>query len=154
MDCLNEKILSSYLDERLSGTERTRIETHISGCRRCLDLLLVAYEARGMSQKCPLLLKDKIKKRLGLKERKKRPEVRWLFGALFLFALSFIFKRFFLQFLMAAVVLGFKWVMEGEGAKRVVMIFKEIQKKEKNFERKSPPPVSDITGGDRYGSNQ
>ena len=41
--------------------------------------------------------------------------------------------------------------MEGDGAKRVIMIFKEIQEKEKKFERKSPPDVSNIAGGDRYG---
>ncbi len=41
--------------------------------------------------------------------------------------------------------------MEGESAKRVIMIFKGIQKKEKKVERKAPPDVSNIAGGDRYG---
>ena len=44
--CLDEKALSSYLDERLSGSERERIEGHIADCNTCLDMLLVAYEAR------------------------------------------------------------------------------------------------------------
>jgi len=154
MDCLDEKTLSSYLDMRISELQRREIEAHMAECKHCLDLALVAYEAEGASQKCPPLLKQKIRKALGLKQKRARTELKWLFGALFLFILSFVFRRFFLQFLIASAVLGFKWAMEGEGAKRVVMIFKGVQKDEKNFERKPPPPVSDITGGDRYGERR
>lgn len=134
MDCLNEKILSSYLDRTLSLSEeeRRRIEEHISKCNHCLDLVLVAYEAQGISQKCPPLLKEMLKKRLGLKQKKARSGAKWLFGALFLFALSFAFKKFFLQFLVASAILGFKWAMEGEGARRVVMIFRGMQKEEES----------------------
>ena len=154
MDCLNEEMLSSYLDERFSEVERSRIEAHLSRCNHCLDLLLVAHEAQTRSRKAPPFLKERVKKRLGLKHKKTKAEVKWLFGALFLFALSFVFKRYFLQFLVAAAVLGFKWAMEGEGAKRAVMIFKGIDKEQKKFERKSSPNVSDITGGDRYEQNR
>ena len=149
--CLDEKTLSSYLDERLSSMERKRIEEHIADCNTCLDMLLVAYESHGRNKKCPPILKDRIKNRLGLKQPKKRPELKWLFTCLVFFALSFIFRHYFLQFLAIAVILGFKWVMEGEAAKRVIMIFKGIQEKEKKVERKSPPDVSNVAGGDRYG---
>jgi len=138
MNCPDEKTLSSYLDESLSEAERRNVEGHVSNCNHCLDFLLVAYDAQKKLQKCPPALKEKIRKRLGLKEKKKRPELKWLFAALFLFALSFAFKKFFLQFLLASVILGFKWVMEGEGAKRVIMIFRGIEPKEKKVERKSP----------------
>ncbi len=149
--CLDEKKLSSYLDEKLSDIERKRIEEHIADCNVCLDMLLVAYESYGRNKKCPHILKGRIKNRLGLKQPKKRPELKWLFMSLFFFVLSFIFRHYFLQFLAVSVILGFKWVMEGEAAKRVIMIFKGIQEKEKKFERKSPPDVSNVAGGDRYG---
>ncbi len=149
--CLDEKTLSSYLDERLSEAERKKIEGHIADCNACLDMLLVAYESRGRSKKCPAILKNRIKNRIGLKQTKNRPGSKWLIAALFFFALSFIVRHYFLQFLAISVVLGFKWVMEGEGAKRVIMIFRGIQEKEKKVERKSPPDVSNIAGGDRYG---
>lgn len=136
MDCPNEKILSSYLDERLPEDERRKIEAHISECNRCLDLLIVSFEADRKVRKCPALLKEKIRKRTGLKEKKKRPELKWLFGALALFTLSFVFKRLFLQFLTASAILGFKWVMEGEAARRVVMIFRGLESKEKDVEEK------------------
>lgn len=149
--CLDEKTLSSYLDERLSDAERKKIEGHIADCDTCLGMLLAAYESRGRGKKCPAILNNRIKNRLGLKQAKKRPELKWFFPALFFFALSFIVRHYFLQFLAISVILGFKWVMEGEGAKRVIMIFRGIQEKEKKVERKSPPDVSNIAGGDRYG---
>lgn len=133
MGCLDDRVLSSYLDEKIPDAERKSIEEHIASCNRCLDLLVVAYEAHGSSRKCPLILKEKIKARFGIRQ-KKRGNLKWLIATIFFFALSFVFKRYFLQFLAAAVILGFKWVMEGEGAKRVVMIFKGIQEKEKKFE--------------------
>jgi len=151
MRCLDEKTLSSYLDERLSDAERKSIEEHIADCNICLGTLLVAYESQDSGRRCPAILKDKIKSRLGLKQPKKRPELKWLFASLFFFILSFVFRHYFLQFLAISVILGFKWVMEGESAKRVIMIFKGIQEKEKKVERKSPPDVSNIAGGDRYG---
>lgn len=151
MRCLDEKTLSSYLDERLSDAERKGIEEHIADCNICLGMLSVAYESRSRSKKCPAILKDKIKNKLGLKQPKKRPELKWLFAGLFFFILSFVFRHYFFQFLAISVILGFKWVMEGESAKRVIMIFKGIQEKEKKVERKSPPDVSNIAGGDRYG---
>ncbi|MCX5687581.1 MAG: zf-HC2 domain-containing protein [Candidatus Omnitrophica bacterium] len=151
MKCLDEKALSSYLDERLSDVERKNIEEHIADCNICLGMLLVAYESQHCNKKCPSILKDKIKNRLGLKQPKKRPELKWFFAGLFFFVLSFVFRHYFLQFLAISVILGFKWVMEGESAKRVIMIFKGIQEKEKKVERKSSPDVSNISGGDRYG---
>jgi hypothetical protein len=154
MHCLSEKVLSSYLDKKVTSEERQKIEAHIAECRHCLGLLLLAYESQRFSRKCPAALKDKIKRKIGLREKKGRSELKWLFGALFFFALSFIFRRYFLQFLIASAVLGFKWSMEGEAAKQVIMIFKGIEKKEKKFERKKPPSVSDITGGGRYGRDK
>ncbi|MDP2981539.1 MAG: anti-sigma factor, partial [Candidatus Omnitrophota bacterium] len=154
--CFDEKTLSSYLDERLSEAERKKIEGHIADCNACLDMLLVAYESHGRGKKCPMALKQRIKNNIGVAERssasdagaklakarfaipkKKRLFLKWLFSAIFFFALSFAFRHYFLQFLAISVVLGFKWVMEGEGAKRVIMIFRGIQEKEKKVERKS-----------------
>ena len=145
MECLDEKRLSLYLDRALLVGERNKIEEHISRCNRCLDLLLVAYEAQKATKKCPSALRQKVKARLGLRATKKRSELKWLVAALFLFVLSFLVKKYFLQFLVAAVVLGFKWVMEGDAARRAIMIFKGIQKSEdqqKKLERKSPPRMS------------
>ncbi|MDP2920854.1 MAG: zf-HC2 domain-containing protein [Candidatus Omnitrophota bacterium] len=160
--CLDEKRLSSYLDEKISESERKVIEAHIADCDLCLDMLLVAYEARkkrfstrplrGLARTI-FFERKKRANQAGIVEKteRKRPELKWFFMAITAFGLSFVFRGYFLQFLAMSVVLGFKWAMEGEGAKRVIMIFKGIQEKEKKFERKSPPDVSNIAGGDRYG---
>ncbi len=153
--CLDEKTLSSYLDKRLPDAERKKIEEHIADCDICLDMLVTAYDLCKGSKKCPdALLNNRIKNKLGLKQARKSRELGWLLGAVFFFAFSFVFKHYFLQFLAVSVVLGFKWVMEGEAAKRVVMIFKGIQEKEKKFERKPSPDVSNIAGGDKYGGTE
>jgi len=113
MNCLDEKELSSYLDENISPEKRKRIESHISGCGKCLDMLVVAYEA------------GKIRKRKQ-SNKNNRPVLKWLAGFLILFAASFVFRKFFLQFLIASAVFGFKWAMEGEGARKTIMIFKNL----------------------------
>lgn len=155
MDCMDEKTLSAYLDEDVLGVERTRIEGHISQCRDCLDLLIIAYEAQSKrKERCPALLNGKIKKRLGLKKKRPKADIKWLWWGVFFFVLSFVFKRYFLQLLVGAGILGFKWAMESEGARKVVMIFKGMQRDEKYFERKRPPYVSSKKGGDSYGERQ
>ena len=130
MRCPDEVVLSSYLDEGLSDVERGRIEQHVAGCARCLDLLVVAYESGRGARKCPRVLQNKIKARLGLRQRKAIPGLKWLFASIALLLLSFVFKKYFLQFLIVAAILGFKWVMEGEGARKVVMIFKGMREEE------------------------
>ncbi len=130
MRCPDEVVLSSYLDEGLSAVERGRIEQHVAGCACCLDLLMVAYESGRGARKCPRVLQNKIKARLGLRQRKAIPGLKWLFASIALLLLSFVFKKYFLQFLIVAAILGFKWVMEGEGARKVVMIFKGMREEE------------------------
>lgn len=135
MGCLDEKELSSYLDEDLDEAGRMRIERHLAECRQCLDLLMVAYDAQRPSASRLRRIARTILNILRVSGRrgrveKKKSGLKWLLAALCLFALSFILKRFFLQFLAAAVVLGFKWVMEGEGARKAIMIFKGIKNEE------------------------
>ena len=144
--CLDEKTLSSYLDEKPSDSERKKIEGHIAVCNPCLDMLLVAYEARKKRFSILRLWriartilttaifferKNRLKQAgLAEKKKKKRPELKWFFGGLFFLVLSFIIRHYFLQFLAISVILGFKWAMEGKGAKRVVMIFKGMKNRE------------------------
>jgi len=148
MDCLDERILSSYLCKGLSDAERGKIEEHIANCNHCLDMLVVAYEAQGAKQALQLQQGSCSRRACSARgsalgkasfaaTKRKRPELKWLIGALFFFGLSFIFKRYFLQFLGAALILGFKWVMEGGGARKAIMIFKGIKNEETHREENS-----------------
>ena len=154
MNCPDVKKLSLYLDGALAGVERDAVERHLSICDKCLDIVVLAYEAQRRSRKCPEFIRDRVKLRLGLRNRKAGRELRWLVAALVLFALSFLVRKYFAQFLTAAAVMGFKWVMEGEGARRAIMVFRGIGQNEKKIERKSHPPLSNIMGGDRYGEGE
>lgn len=40
--CPNDEILADYLEGRLSGEERFRVEDHLSACDRCLEAFIVA----------------------------------------------------------------------------------------------------------------
>lgn len=131
--CPDEKVLSSYLDKRLSESEKACIEEHIAGCNNCLELLLTAYEAnkKGFC-KCPPKMKQDLMRKFGFNKirKNKYPEQFWFLASLMFFLFSFVVKGYFLQFLGAGFILGFKWVMEGEGAKKIIMIFKGIKDEE------------------------
>jgi len=40
--CLKEELLADYLEDRLTGDERSKIESHFSDCSGCLDEFLTA----------------------------------------------------------------------------------------------------------------
>ncbi len=144
-DCPSELELSRYLDCRLSEAERQALESHIASCRQCLDFLVLAHQSekeKGRKKEFSSLIK-RIKGGLGVKAGN-NGATKWLALAIIFFILSFVFSRYFLQFLIGATILALKWVFEGEGAKRAILIFK----KEKIFERKSTPPTSNIAGGE------
>lgn len=156
-NCPSEVELARYLDCRLSEAHRQVLESHIANCQQCLDLLVVARQAgkRKWKKKEFQGLIKRIEGGLGIKVGN-NTATKWLMLSIIFFMLSFIFSRYFLQFLIGATILALKWVFEGEGAKRVVMIFKKESppQTQKNFERKSTPPSSNIMGGEEDEGNR
>jgi hypothetical protein len=55
----------------------------------------------------------------------------WLIGAAIAFALSFVFSRYFLQFLILTLLLGIKWIASSGGSKNVIMIYEALRHREK-----------------------
>ncbi|MFA6321346.1 MAG: zf-HC2 domain-containing protein [Candidatus Omnitrophota bacterium] len=101
-------ILADYLDGTLSGEERISVESHISSCHECLDKMVSAYESVKSTKK-----------------RKVRTMGRiniYLILAIISFALSFILPRYFIQLLVATLLLGTKWVADSKSTKMLVMI--------------------------------
>jgi len=100
-------MLADYLDNLLPRSQRRQIEAHIAECDECLCKVVSAYESVG-------------------KKRKGKPMGRinlYLVFALISFTLSFIVPRFFLQLLVATLLLGIKWVADSKSAKMLVMIY-------------------------------
>jgi hypothetical protein len=133
---------------RLVPEERQYIERHIASCNRCLGELVIAREAIRRERGLIRNVERAARKLLGCSESK------WLVLSILLFFFSFVYRRYFLQFLAAAVILGVKWVMEGEGARKTIMIFRDLEKKVKKNERKTPPRVSNMAGGDENGKGR
>jgi len=53
---------------------------------------------------------------------------KWLIASITAFVLSFAFPPMFLQFLLAAGVLGGKWIFDSENAKTLIMIYNAWKK--------------------------
>ncbi|MDD5437215.1 MAG: zf-HC2 domain-containing protein [Candidatus Omnitrophica bacterium] len=99
-------MLADYLDNLLSDGERDRIEAHLAACNECRIKIVSAYESVKNKRKA---------KRMG------RINLYLIF-AIISFLLSFLAGRFFLQFLVATLLLGAKWVADSKSARMLVMI--------------------------------
>jgi len=63
-------------------------------------------------------------------------ENRWLVGAVILFALSFIVRKYFWQLTVAAGIAGVKWALDSSYARTLIMIYNSWRKgEEEEFEK-------------------
>jgi len=47
----------------------------------------------------------------------------WLFGAIIAFVLSFLVSRYFVQLLVATILMGTKWIFDSVNARILIMIY-------------------------------
>ena len=107
-------MLADYLDNLLSRDDRGRVEAHAAVCGECRDKMVCAYGSVRSFRKSSSTGK-----------RKARPMGRinlYLVLAVVSFALSFALPRFFLQLLVATLLLGAKWITDSKTTKMLVMI--------------------------------
>jgi len=113
--CLSEIELNDYLNGAFSEKRKAEIENHVKDCASCLEKLVFAYEAirdfnktesKGVTQ-----MKPEWKRNL------------WLFGAILAFALSFFVSRYFVQLLVATILMGTKWIFDSVNARILIMIY-------------------------------
>ena len=116
--CLSETELSDYLSGSLSPDKKLDIENHLASCAECLEQLTFAYEcvSEYPAQKGVYFVKKKLTKNT------------WLLGAALAFILSFLFPKYFMQFLAATVLLGLKWIFDSSNAKILIMIYEAWKK--------------------------
>jgi len=126
--CPDEATLAAYLNGVLSKPEAERIEGHIADCYFCLENLRIAYLSDTLYREGNLSDSDEriINKAKGIAklktDNKRLKRNLWLSGTVLAFVLSFIFPRYFVQFLVAALILGLKWVFESENARTLIMV--------------------------------
>ncbi|MFH1645612.1 MAG: hypothetical protein ABIB11_04245 [Candidatus Omnitrophota bacterium] len=136
--CLSQEELSLFvtaiLDHNLVSRKH---KEHIVRCDKCFSTVASAiatfnsYESadvyddklRESIEKLP----SKYPKQGGLLKKHK-----YLLVTGVCFILSFFLKRYFMQCLFAALLFGFKWVMDTGGSKALVMIYDAWKSKKQN----------------------
>jgi len=111
--CLSETELHDYLTGVASEEIKTKIESHLETCQDCLEKLTFAYQAV-----------DEFEKSKGVKFMLPKNKINlWLVGATITFVLSFLLPRYFMQLLVATILLGAKWIFDSINARILIMIY-------------------------------
>ena len=150
-----------YLTEELRGGELERMLGYLAANAWAQELVIEAREqwARGASEKkAPEDLVRAAKSLIGALGRpagrnipaapcphcgklitpfKKPPEALrwnalWLAGAVASFALSFVFKKYFIQWLVVTLVCAFRWTLERRALKTQILIYKALSDTERD----------------------
>jgi len=119
--CLSEVELNDYLSGALSLGEKARVERHLAECGTCLEKLVFAYQTVEEFEKTK---KDLPAGGKGAKPMK--PDWKknlWLFGAIIAFVLSFFVSCYFVQLLVATILMGTKWIFDSVNARILIMIY-------------------------------
>lgn len=111
-----ETKLAAYISNSLPRREMTIMEAHIASCDECLEQAVAAYDAVASFE----AERPPKNKKKGAIMKKINP---YLILAIAAFVLSFAAPRYFIQFLVATLVLGIKWVVDSKSARMLVMIY-------------------------------
>lgn len=135
-DCPDEQTLLEYTEGALDKEKRQFVEHHIAGCGFCLSQLNLASQSKlaitqGDLEPASQKLINKTKSRLGVYAHSKdtrnnkagiKKKKFFLAGAFVFFILSFIIPKYFIQFLVATLILGIRWAFESEGGRTLIMV--------------------------------
>ena len=130
-ECPNELKLDDLLEGRLSQEEQDVLIKHAAHCPNCLSLLELAQRAKEETPSAPTPKMIMRAKSLMQKDSKKKIlDYKWQILAFISFALSFIVARFFLQFLILAVIFSIKWIFDSGSTRTLIMIYQAWRKKD------------------------
>jgi hypothetical protein len=117
---ISEIELADYLSRSLDEKKRDAASRHLAECPECLEKMVLSYDSVKEFQKnsMPGNRKGTFMKRINI----------YLILALVSFLLSFITPRYFLQFLVATIVLGAKWVVDSKTTRMLIMIQEAFKK--------------------------
>lgn len=109
-----ETELADLLAGSLSAQDRERLESHVASCDECLTAIVAAQEAVAASGSGLQSGKEvgNLMKKINI----------YLILAIISFSLSFIIPQYFLQLLVATLILGAKWIIDARTTKMLIMI--------------------------------
>jgi len=120
--CPNEITLSSYMEGSLTKEEEKLIAEHVKGCYWCIEQMDQAQRLDAKEKPSP----KSISRTSFISWIKKN---KWLIGAIISFLLSFVFPRYFFQFLILTLLAGIKWIFTTAGTKTIIMIYDAFKRK-------------------------
>jgi hypothetical protein len=116
--CPADNVLTDYIGGGLSTDERHNLEKHAAGCKTCLWKISTALKAGGLHNNKEARIQPVKKQNL------------WLLLTIIAFTSSFLFPRYFLQCLVATILLGIKWITDGENMRTLVLVIDSWRKHE------------------------
>ena len=119
--CLSQVELNDYLAGTLSAERKAEVEDHLKDCNACLENMVFAYRTVEEFEKTKKSLPAG---RQGVKTMKSDWKKNlWLFGAVLTFILSFLAPRYFIQLLVATILMAAKWIFDSVNARILIMIY-------------------------------
>lgn len=115
--CPSEENLSEYLSGVTSDSEKILIEQHLANCQACRTLVADAHSIARKSAE------NKIHNLFRALKR----EHLWLTACVISLSFSFVFSKYFIQFLTASLLLGIKWIIDSKTTKTLIMIHKTLK---------------------------
>ncbi|GEM_PF-861583 len=116
----DEKVLADFLADCLTEKSRLEVEEHLGSCDSCLEKVASAHDVVSRFNK-------KVPHKQGKGSVMKKLNI-YLTLALVTFVFSFITPRFFIQLLVATLLLGIKWIVDSKSTKMLVMIHEAWKK--------------------------
>lgn len=119
--CPDEYALSEYLSGSIRREEQPIIEEHLARCPACRKLVSESHDVLKGARFSKALsrLAGTIKRNA------------WLICALAALWASFLFPKYFLQFLAAASLAGVKWIIDSKTTKMLITVYDALKHSDK-----------------------
>lgn len=132
-NCPTELELSDFLEKRLNQEKENLLLEHIANCSHCLALLELGQRAKekrefGISPEMIMRAKKLAKSNYP----KRMANFKWPILALISFILSFVVAKYFMQFLILAVIFSLKWVFDTASTRTLIMVYQAWRRKDKD----------------------
>ncbi|OIO78900.1 MAG: hypothetical protein COW11_05880 [Candidatus Omnitrophica bacterium CG12_big_fil_rev_8_21_14_0_65_43_15] len=135
--CPNDNILADYIAG--NPANKKDIEKHLSDCKACLEKVSSAlkigtlYNENKLPAAEPAITektKEMLSKQIRPVSKHGKNKNLWLAATIIAFITSFIFPRYFLQCLVATILLGIKWIAESENIRTMILVLDSWRKHE------------------------
>ncbi|MDP3786445.1 MAG: zf-HC2 domain-containing protein [Candidatus Omnitrophota bacterium] len=124
--CPDEATLTAYLSGALKEAQVRAVEEHAATCHLCLENIRAGHLSDKLygEKALPESSDRSIRKAKGIAKMKSNRVIQrnlWLVATISAFSLSFTVPKYFAQFLVAALILGLKWVSESESVRTLII---------------------------------